>query len=232
MKTSRILLLIILVVGISWYIVDGHSVPEIAQQVIAPNQIEKIEEPFKDLKYSRKQKQFLQELVDSANNRLDSTVEYDPAYFGIDYPNGDVPENKGVCSDVVIRSFRGVGIDLQQLVHEDIKENFDVYPKKWGLTKPDTNIDHRRVPNLITFFTRYGEVLRITGNPADYYPGDVITWDFPDGRTHTGMVVDSRRTKTGNPMIVHNIGRGPQLHDVLFEWEITGHFRYFGENKK
>jgi uncharacterized protein YijF (DUF1287 family) len=153
-------------------------------------------------------------------------VEYDPSYFQLDYPNGDVPSNKGVCTDVVIRAYRKLGIDLQKEIHEDMKSHFGEYPKNWGLSGPDKNIDHRRVPNLMTFFERYGSVLSITQNPTDYKPGDIVCWNLSGGRTHIG-IVSSNKTENGQtPLIVHNIGSGQVLEDMLFDFKIIGHYRY------
>lgn len=155
------------------------------------------------------------------------TVGYDPAYAVIPYPNGDIPAERGVCSDVIIRALRSVGADLQRLVHEDMKANFRAYPKNWGLKRPDRNIDHRRVPNLETFFTRKGVRLAPARSFADYQPGDVVSWDLKGDKgylPHIG-VVTARRTRSGRPLIVHNIGAGARLEDVLTRWEMTGHFR-------
>jgi hypothetical protein len=155
-------------------------------------------------------------------------VVYDPSYFSIAYPNGDVPQGKGVCTDVVIRAYRKVGIDLQQKVHEDMKTNFDQYPKLWRLTKPDKNIDHRRVPNLMTFFSRFGEELAITQTAADYQPGDVVCWNLGGAITHIGIVVNRKSSDGLRYLIVHNIGGGQVLEDVLFAYKIIGHYRYSG----
>ena len=171
-------------------------------------------------------KDFFTHLAKAAEERTYNFVIYDPSYIKLDYPGGDVPLNKGVCTDVIIRSYRKLGIDLQVKVHEDMKSNFNAYPKIWGLTNPDPNIDHRRVPNLMTFFKRHGTVLPITNNFESYKPGDVITWDLGQGITHIGIVSTKRRTDGKQYKIVHNIGAGPKLEDVLFNWKITGHFRY------
>ncbi len=153
-------------------------------------------------------------------------VTYDPAYFKIAYPGGDVPKDKGVCTDVVIRAYRKLGIDLQQKVHEDMKAHFSVYPKKWGLKTTDTNIDHRRVPNLMTFFERKGTVLAKSKNPSDYRPGDIVCWDLGGGITHIGIVVDKKSPQNDRYMVVHNIGSGQRLEDCLFSFQIIGHYRY------
>ncbi|WP_422380403.1 DUF1287 domain-containing protein [Marinicellulosiphila megalodicopiae] len=170
---------------------------------------------------------FSQSLVDAALERTEHFVIYNPAYFSLEYPNGDVPKKYGVCTDVIIRSYRALGIDLQKLVHEDMLENFDVYPSKriWGLTRTDKNIDHRRVPNLQVFFTRFGESLGVSSKAEDYKAGDIVTWSL-SGRPHIGIVTDQINEKTGNPMIVHNIGWGPKHEDMLFDYKITGHYRY------
>lgn len=153
-------------------------------------------------------------------------VTYDPAYFKIAYPGGDAPKDKGVCTDVVIRAYRKLGIDLQQKVHEDMKAHFSVYPKKWGLKTTDTNIDHRRVPNLMTFFERKGTVLAKSKNPSDYRPGEIVCWDLGGGITHIGIVVDKKSPQNDRYMVVHNIGSGQRLEDCLFSFQIIGHYRY------
>ena len=172
---------------------------------------------------------FLDRLSDAAVERTSHEVRYDPTYFVIDYPGGDVPAEVGVCTDEVIRSYRALGVDLQQLVHEDMKANFALYPSKWGLKKTDANIDHRRVPNLMVFFERQGAARPITDDARDYKPGDVVTWDLPGGLTHIGLVVAVPSEADANRLqIVHNIGAGPKMEDVLFSWKITGHYRYTG----
>lgn len=159
---------------------------------------------------------------------LPKAVFYDSDYRKIDYPMGDVPAYKGVCSDVIIRSYRGIDIDLQKLLHEDIKANFSAYPSKrmWGLNKPDTNIDHRRVPNLEVFFTRKGKVKPITKNAEDYVPGDIVSWRLDNGRPHIGIVVNKKSWDNQRYLVMHNIGFGQVAEDVLFSWKITGHFTY------
>lgn len=153
-------------------------------------------------------------------------VSYDPSYFKISYPGGDVPSDKGVCTDVIIRAYRKLGIDLQKLVHEDMKNNFSLYPKNWGLKTTDRNIDHRRVPNLMTFFSRHGRALPITRRPESYEPGDIVTWDLGRGVTHIGLLIDKRSPDDSRYMIVHNIGNGQEVSDCLFKFPITGHYRY------
>lgn len=153
-------------------------------------------------------------------------VTYDPAYFKIKYPEGDVPANKGVCTDVVIRAYRALGTDLQKEVHEDMLVNFNKYPKTWGLKKPDPNIDHRRVPNLMVFFARKGKDKLISTDAADYVPGDIVCWNLGGEVTHIGIVVDKKSEDKSRYMIVHNIGAGQQLADCLFTYKIIGHYRY------
>jgi uncharacterized protein YijF (DUF1287 family) len=174
--------------------------------------------------------QFLQKLVAAAIERTHHSVRYDPAYVRIPYPNGDVPAETGVCTDEIIRAYRAVGVDLQKEVHEDMLGNFAAYPnqRRWLLAHTDTNIDHRRVPNLMTFFSRKGDLLTTSMQSEDYVPGDLVTWDLGGNVPHIGIVVDRKSGRTGRYLVVHNIGRGPQMEDVLFNWRITGHYRYFG----
>lgn len=169
-------------------------------------------------------------LIRAAIERTSHHVRYDGTYFHISYPDGDVPADVGVCTDVVIRAFRKAGIDLQKRVHEDMLAHFDQYPSQriWGLHKPDANIDHRRVPNLQVFFTRFGSVLPVTHDARDYKPGDLVTWMLPGNLPHIGIVIDKRSSDGKRPLIVHNIGRGPRMEDMLFDYPITGHYRYTG----
>ena len=170
----------------------------------------------------------IKKLLESAIEQTNLTKNYDPAYVVISYPNGDVPMETGVCTDVVIRAFRKAGVDLQKEVHEDMQTNFSNYPKKWGLTKPDTNIDHRRVPNLQKLFERKGKSLPITQTAKNFHPGDVVSWDLDGkGLTHIGLVSNLWNDQTRRYLIIHNIGSGAKAEDVLFDWKITGHFRYF-----
>ena len=179
---------------------------------------------------SQSHQQFLQKLVDAAIERTQHTVRYDSAYVRIPYPNGDVSSDTGVCTDEIIRAYRAVGIDLQKEVHEDMLHSFSAYPnqRRWHLAHTDTNIDHRRVPNLMTFFARKGELLSMSARSQDYSPGDLVTWDLGGNVPHIGIVVNRKSGQTGRHLVVHNIGRGPQMEDVLFNWKITGHYRYFG----
>lgn len=169
---------------------------------------------------------FYNRLSDTALSLTEQHVMYDASYFDMPYPNGDVPANKGVCADVIIRAYRKVGIDLQKEMHEDMKKNFSAYPKLWGLKTTDTNIDHRRVPNLMKFFSRKGIVLPITQNPATYRPGDIICWNLGGSITHIGLVVNKRSADGKRFLIVHNIGGGQVLADCLFQFRIIGHYRY------
>lgn len=176
------------------------------------------------------QQEFLAKLVAAAIERTNHSVKYVSAYAHLDYPGGDVPADTGVCSDEIIRAYRAVGVDLQKEVHEDMVKNWSEYPPKakWHQTHPDSNIDHRRVPNLMIFFSRKGESLPISLRAEDYSPGDIVTWDLGGNIPHIGILVNVKSAETGRFLIVHNIGEGPKMEDVLFSWKITGHFRYFG----
>lgn len=166
------------------------------------------------------------QLVGAAYERTTHAVTYDGRYIAIDYPGGDVPASIGVCTDLVIRAYRQLGIDLQQLVHQDMTQAFSEYPDHWGLTRPDANIDHRRVPNLQTFFTRQNASLPISDKGNDYQPGDLVTWSLPGNLPHIGIIVDQRSADDERPLVVHNIGRGPALEDILFDFPVTGHYRF------
>ncbi len=172
------------------------------------------------------QTDFFGRLADSTLTLTKQNVTYTSSYFSIEYPNGDIPSNKGVCTDVIIRAYRKLGIDLQKEVHEDMKNNFSKYPKFWRLTRPDKNIDHRRVPNLMTFFSRYGKVKPITNKAEDYLPGDIVCWELRAGVTHIGIVVNKKSSDGKRYLIVHNIGRGQVLEDCLFDFKIIGHYTY------
>ncbi|MBS1787834.1 MAG: DUF1287 domain-containing protein [Acidobacteria bacterium] len=169
----------------------------------------------------------LEKLNASAIEQTTYTKSYDPSYVKLDYPNGDVPKETGVCADVIVRGFRSTGIDLQKEVHEDMTRSFAKYPKKWNARKPDSNIDHRRVPNLMTWFNRKGKELPITKTDKDYLPGDVVAWELGSGLTHIGLVSKIKIEGAERYAIVHNIGAGARLEDVLFQWKIIGHYRYF-----
>ena len=165
-------------------------------------------------------------LVEAGKERLKHRVVYDGAYQAMAYPMGDVAPDKGVCTDVIIRAYRTLGVDLQELVHKDMSAHFDVYPNHWGLSQPDTHIDHRRVPNLETFFRRHGTPLPITSDPADYQPGDLVPWRLTgSGLPHIGIVSD-QKAPSGRFEIIHNIGWGPRSDDMLFNHPIKGHYRY------
>jgi uncharacterized protein len=166
-------------------------------------------------------------IIDGTVEQIGKTTSYDPSYQKIEYPNGDVPIETGVCSDVIVRAFRKGGIDLQKDVHEDMKGNFSAYPTRWGLKGTDVNIDHRRVPNLQTYFTRKGKSLATTSGSENFLPGDMVTWDLGGGVDHVGLVVNVWSKPTQRYLIVHNIGAGTLMEDVLFSWKITGHYRYF-----
>ena len=180
------------------------------------------------LAYDASADEFFTNLAAAASDRTKHAVTYDGSYHSIPYPNGDVPDNIGVCTDVVIRAYRSLGVDLQVLVHEDMTTAFESYPSKriWGLSRPDTNIDHRRVPNLQTFFERNGEAIPTSSDPADYQPGELVTWMVSGNLPHIGVVTNQISQRTGRPLIAHNIGRGPELEDMLFKYPITGRYRY------
>jgi len=164
-------------------------------------------------------------LIRKAREQIGVTVHYDPAYRKLSFPGGDVPPDRGVCTDVVVRAYRRLNIDLQELVHRDMSSAWGEYPKIWGLARPDANIDHRRVPNLATFFTRHGSKLPALADPAAYKPGDIVTWLLTAGVPHIGIVSD-KRTSSGVPLVIHNIGRGTLEEDILLRFQITGHYRY------
>ena len=165
-------------------------------------------------------------LVAAAIERTSHKVWYDGSYQSLAYPMGDVPDHLGVCTDVVVRAYRSLGVDLQELVHEDMKSAFAEYPTKWGLRRPDPNIDHRRVPNLRTFLRRHGRVLASTHEGKDYRPGDLVTWMLPGNLPHIGIVAIGRSDDGLRPLIIHNIGAGPVVSDCLFDYPITGHYEY------
>ena len=175
---------------------------------------------------------FDEDIADALIDRTTHNITYNGAYYSIAYPGGDVPSNIGVCTDVIIRAYRQLGVDLQKNVHEDMQAHFTQYPSKriWGLSKPDKNIDHRRVPNLQVYFQKHGAVLAKSTNPKDYNVGDIVTWMLPGNLPHIGMVVSESSGEGDNPLIVHNIGRGPEKSDMLFAYPITGHYRYASEH--
>lgn len=172
------------------------------------------------------QTDFSTRLSNAAIELTSQKVSYDPSYYSIPYPNGDVPSDRGVCTDVVIRAYRKLGIDLQKEVHEDMKANFSLYPKIWGLKTTDKNIDHRRVPNLMVFFKRHGKVKPMSQKGEDYIPGDIVCWNLGGAITHIGIVVNRKSTDANRYMVVHNIGNGQVLEDCLFNFRIIGHYSY------
>ncbi|MCI0336801.1 MAG: DUF1287 domain-containing protein [Acidobacteria bacterium] len=169
----------------------------------------------------------LEKALANSIEQTTKTLSYDPSYVKLDYPNGDVPIERGVCADVIVRAFRQGGVDLQKEVHEDMSKNFAKYPQKWGAKKPDKNIDHRRVPNLMTWFERQGKSLSLSKDGKSFLPGDVVSWELEDGRFHIGIVSQIKVKDTDRYAIVHNIGLGARLEDVLFEWKVIGHYRFF-----
>jgi uncharacterized protein YijF (DUF1287 family) len=170
---------------------------------------------------------FGERLADAAIERTHHEVRYDPTYVRLAYPGGDVPDDQGVCTDVVIRAYRALGVDLQKDVHEEMAAAFDAFPHTWGLKAPDPNIDHRRVLNLEAFFVRRGTVLPLSRNPRDYAPGDLVTWRLNGAIPHIGIVT-GLIAPSGNPLVVHNVGWGPMVQDSLFEFPMAGHYRYAG----
>lgn len=162
-----------------------------------------------------------QQIVLDARQQIGQTLYYDPAYTTLKYPMGDVPMIKGVCTDVIIRALRLQGVDLQKLIHEDMKKNFHVYPKKWGLKSTDRNIDHRRVPNIMTYFNRQGYEIK----DKNYQAGDIVTWDLGKGLVHIGIISNQKSLVNSTPLVIHNIGSGTQENNILFDYKITGHYR-------
>ena len=167
-------------------------------------------------------------LVRAARRQVGVTINYDSAYVRLAYPRGDVPLDRGVCTDVIIRAYRAFGVDLQVLIHQDMASAWGAYPNPWRMKTTDRNIDHRRVANLATFFKRHGRTIAELKDPGQFLPGDVVTWKLPAAVPHIGIVSD-RRTTSGTPLILHNIGEGVQEEDVLFSYALTGHYRYFPE---
>jgi len=168
---------------------------------------------------------FVAALVASALRQTGQTHFYDPAYTQLDYPGGDVPLERGVCADVIVRACRAGGLDLQKEVHEAMTPRFRDYPQLWGPRGPDANIDHRRVANLRVYFRRFAQTLPVTDRGDDYAPGDVVVWQLPQNRLHIGLVIDRRSDDGRRPLVVHNVGRGTRAEDVLTAWPILDHFR-------
>ena len=175
------------------------------------------------------QQKELEKIAAAAISIINPNIQYDPSYFAIKYPNGDIPVNKGVCTDVIIRAYRKLNIDLQKEVHDDMRAHFNLYPniKKWGLHTTDTNIDHRRVPNLEVFFSRQGQKPPVTSKADDYKSGEIVTWMINDKFPHIGIITNQKSSDSNTPLIVHNIGAGQVLEDCLFKYKIVGHFKYF-----
>lgn len=172
---------------------------------------------------------FAQTLIQAAVAQTATPVTYDGSYRRIPYPGGDVPASIGVCTDLIVRAYRAVGVDLQARVHEDMNAAFDSYPQLWGLSRADSNIDHRRVPNLQTYFRRRESQLSISHEAGDYLPGDLVTWTLPGNLPHIGLVTNQRSQDGQRLLIAHNIGRGPEIEDMLFRYPISGHYRYGGD---
>ncbi len=200
------------------------------RQAAEPTAVERSLEPLKETRVRplpAEAPPALRQALEAALEQPKYTLYYDPAYVRIDYPGGDVPLERGVCTDVVVRAFRKGGVDLQKEVHEDMARAFNAYPTRWGMKRPDSNIDHRRVPNLRRYFERKGKALPVSQDAADYLPGDLVTWDLGGGVDHIGVVTNAWSEAAGRYLIMHNIGRGARLENVLFAWRITGHYRYF-----
>lgn len=170
-------------------------------------------------------------IVEASRQRIPLGEIYDPGYYSMAYPGGDVPNDRGVCTDVVIRAYRHIGIDFQKLIHKDMRRNFASYPQLWRLASTDRNIDHRRVPNIETFLKRNGASLGVSDKATDYLPGDLVTWRLPGGLPHIGIVSDRTAPGSERPLILHNIGAGTAEDDILFAYQISGHFRYFPETR-
>ncbi|WP_245606790.1 DUF1287 domain-containing protein [Thiothrix lacustris] len=221
------LFLLLLILYLGWDAYRRFMLPPVVPpQIIIPPPVIKPPEPPHVLE--PKPPAHVRNLLDSVYQQVEVTRGYDPAYVNLKYPGGDVPESTGVCADVIVRAFRAQGVDLQQALHEDMRKAFGEYPRKWSLKKPDTNIDHRRVYNLMRFFERQGKSLPITQNPADYQPGDVVAWDLGKGQAHIGLVTHYV-TPDGRPLMGHNIAYGTNIEDALFFWPIIGHYRYFSQ---
>ncbi len=221
-KRLFLLIAIACLVGLGWFAAQEHYRAIGWQLVTTPftSPPDQVEEPLQP------SSAWAKALVSAAESQIGETVIYDPAYVQLDFPGGDVPRRRGVCTDVVIRALRDAhGIDLQLLVNADMKPAFAAYPAKWNLSRPDTNIDHRRVPNLRRYFERAGAELRVSDDARDYLPGDIVTWKLPGNLDHIGIVTDRPNRDGTRPLIVHNIGAGTRLQDMLFLYDINGHYR-------
>lgn len=227
MVTRRSLLLSAIaasaVAGGSLLATPSHRLRAFAQLALDPE----AGSPPPDMPIFREPEPWAARLVAAAESQIGRTMRYDPAYESLAYPNGDVPLERGVCTDVIVRAYRfGLGIDLQQLVHEDMRRHFAAYPALWGLKRPDANIDHRRVPNLAAFFRRNKTSLPLSDDPRDFSPGDVVTQTLPGGLAHIVLVTHHACRDGVRPLVVHNIGAGARLEDVLFAFPVTGHYRF------
>ncbi|MEZ5451807.1 MAG: DUF1287 domain-containing protein [Thiothrix sp.] len=223
-KLLRLLLILLILYFIGDWIYRRFIAPPIPPTVVIPTPPVTPPEPPPVL--TPVPPRHVQKMLESVQEQVKVTRSYDPKYVRLKYPNGDVPETTGVCADVIVRAFRAQGVDLQQALHEDMRHNFSQYPKKWSMKNPDSNIDHRRVYNLMRFFERQGKALPITQNPADYLPGDVVAWDLGKGQAHIGIVTQFN-TADGRPLMAHNIAYGTNIEDALFFWPVIGHYRYF-----
>ncbi|MFC5050842.1 DUF1287 domain-containing protein [Rubritalea spongiae] len=200
--------------------------PTFADYVKTQQDVASVDKATVAISHLRESTDFGDQLAAAALERTQHSVRYDAAYYHISYPMGDIPEGRGVAADVLVRSFRGVGIDLQERVHEDMRDNFRLYPQLWGLKGPDTNIDHRRLPNLQRFFARNGQEVPVSRVVSDYENGDVVLWRLPDGETHTGIIVPGPGSRFHEKWVVQNAGEGVEWSDALLDYEIVGHYRY------
>jgi uncharacterized protein YijF (DUF1287 family) len=171
-----------------------------------------------------------QRLIEAAHKQIGVTCSYDPAYTTLKYPGGDVPLERGVCTYVIIRSLRDQGIDLQKNINERMRKNWSLYPKKWGLSKPDSNIDHRRIPNIMTYLKFMKCAVSIDALKNPYGPGDIVVWDLGRGVLHIGLVSDYQVKNQARYMVIHNIGRGVQEEDILASYKIVAHFQLGGKS--
>lgn len=204
-------------------LVPSHRVKAVAQAVLDPVP----DRPAADSSPLASAEPWAAKLIAAAEAQVGVTLTYDPSYVKIAYPGGDVPRQRGVCTDVIVRAYRDAfGLDLQALVHRDMRQAFAAYPAKWGLKRPDPNIDHRRVPNLQRFFTRQGAALAVSEAPTDYLPGDIVTHRLPGNLDHIALVTARANSDRTRPLLAHNIGAGTRLEDILFAYTLTGHYRF------
>lgn len=200
--------------------------PTFADYIKTQQDVASVDKAAVAIAHLQQSDKFGDQLAAAALERTQHSVSYDGAYYSISYPMGDIPEGRGVSADVIVRSFRAVGIDLQELVHEDMRDNFRFYPQLWGLKGTDTNIDHRRVPNLQRFFARNGQEIPVTRVVENYRNGDVVLWRLPDGTKHIGIIVPGPGSRFDEKWVVLNVGEGVEWTDSLLDQEIVGHFRY------